>query len=31
VPAVYILIGAEHAHDNRTATLTTGSVPQEAH
>jgi multidrug efflux pump len=31
VPAVYILIGADHAHDKRTATLTTGSAPQEAH
>jgi multidrug efflux pump len=31
VPAVYILIGADHSHDKRTATLTTGSAPQEAH
>jgi multidrug efflux pump len=31
VPAVYILIGADHAHDKRTATLTTESAPQEAH
>jgi multidrug efflux pump len=28
VPAVYILIGADHGHDKRTATLTTGSTPQ---
>jgi multidrug efflux pump len=31
VPAVYILVGADHAHDKRAVTLTTGSVPQEAH
>jgi multidrug efflux pump len=28
VPAVYILIGADHGHDKRAATLTTGSMPQ---
>ncbi len=28
VPAVYILIGADHGHDQRAATLTTGSTPQ---
>jgi multidrug efflux pump len=27
VPAVYILIGADHAHDRRTATLTTAAMP----
>jgi multidrug efflux pump len=27
VPAVYILLGADHGHDKRAATLTTGSTP----
>jgi multidrug efflux pump len=27
VPAFYILLGADHAHDKRAATLTTGSTP----
>src|SRR6266853_1804045 len=31
VPAMYAFLAADHAHDKRTATLTTGSAPQEAH
>jgi multidrug efflux pump len=27
VPAVYILVGADHGHDKRTATLTTAATP----
>jgi len=27
VPAFYVLLGADHAHDKRAATLTTGSTP----
>jgi multidrug efflux pump len=27
VPAVYVLIGADHGHDRRAATLTTSAVP----
>jgi multidrug efflux pump len=28
VPAVYVMLGADHAHDKRAATLTTGATPQ---
>jgi multidrug efflux pump len=27
VPAVYILVGADHGHDKRTATLMTADTP----
>jgi len=27
VPAVYILVGADHGHDKRTVTLTTAATP----
>jgi multidrug efflux pump len=27
VPAFYVLLGADHAHDKRAATLTTDSTP----
>jgi multidrug efflux pump len=29
VPAVYVLIGADHAHDTRAATLTTSAAAPE--
>jgi multidrug efflux pump len=29
VPAVYVFMGADHAHDNRASTLTTASAAAE--